>query len=568
MCPHCRSNYTIMLLIMEEKQVGIDGNLEIRVLSSLEKVFADEELRAAPFSRISVLRNEVCSFQTAYRWHGDMQKGVKVSAISAISEHITIRTVGLMPSEMPCYADHDDNILRTTPGLYPDILMPYGDDGLTLLPGQWRSVWITVRSDGILKPGKYPIRIEFRNKNGEELSSEEFNLEILDAVLPKQTLLHTEWLHTDCISTWYGAEVFSPRYWELAEKYIASAEKHGVNMILTPIFTPPLDTAVGGERPTVQLIDVTVVNNEYRFGFENLERWIDICAKNGIGYFEFSHLFTQWGAQHAPKILADVDGKMERIFGWDTDASGPEYKKFLSQMLQELLMFIKESGLEDCCYFHVSDEPLPQYLKEQQSANEIVEKYLKDFNVIDAVSDFDIYKKSFVKTPVAAIKNIEPFIENETEDLWAYYSCSQYKNVSNRFFNMPSARNRIIGFQLYKFIIKGFLHWGLNFWYSQFSRYPIDPFKVTDAGYAFPSGDAFLVYPGQDGPIDSIRYEVFCEALQDLRALQMLEEKIGRDAVLDLIDEGLDSPLTFHHYPQEAEWILLKREQINRLIAE
>ena len=75
---------------------------------------------------------------------------------------------------------------------------------------------------------------------------------------------------------------------------------------------------------------------------------------------------------------------------------------------------------------------------------------------------------------------------------------------------------------------------------------------MTDAGYAFPSGDTFLVYPGQDGPLDSIRYEVLCEAIQDLRALHKLEEKIGRNSVIDLIDEGLDTPLTFKRLSERS----------------
>ena len=134
---------------------------------------------------------------------------------------------------------------------------------------------------------------------------------------------------------------------------------------------------------------------------------------------------------------------------------------------------------------------------------------------------------------------------------------------------MPSARNRILGIQLYKFDIVGFLQWGYNFWYSQYSRYPIDPFKVTDAGYAFPSGDAFIVYPGEDGrPLESLRLKVFYEAIQDLRALRLLEELIGREAVMEMLEEDVDEPITFKRYPTDAEWLLNKREQINRKIAE
>ena len=42
-------------------------------------------------------------------------------------------------------------------------------------------------------------------------------------------------------------------------------------MLLTPVFTPPLDTAIGGERRTVQLVDVHVTENGYTFGFDKFE---------------------------------------------------------------------------------------------------------------------------------------------------------------------------------------------------------------------------------------------------------------------------------------------------------
>ena len=140
--------------------------------------------------------------------------------------------------------------------------------------------------------------------------------------------------------------------------------------------------------------------------------------------------------------------------------------------------------------------------------------------------------------------------------------------VSNRFMAMPSARNRIIGVQLYKFDIIGFLHWGYNFYNSQFSYRHIDPYQVTDADYAFPSGDPFLVYPGPDGaPEESIRQMVFYEALCDLRALRLLESLTSREHVLELIEDGLGEPLTFKVYPKSDAWLLDLRRRGNREIA-
>ncbi|HBN82601.1 MAG TPA: hypothetical protein DDZ89_02055, partial [Clostridiales bacterium] len=133
---------------------------------------------------------------------------------------------------------------------------------------------------------------------------------------------------------------------------------------------------------------------------------------------------------------------------------------------------------------------------------------------------------------------------------------------------MPSARNRIIGLQLYKFDIVGFLQWGYNFWYSHLSRYPIDPFRVTDGGFWVPAGDAYSVYPGANGPLESIRLEVFFEALQDLSALNLLGEYIGKDELIKVLEQDLDQPLTFDEYPKEAEWLLNKREEINKRLQE
>ncbi len=549
------------MIVLEKNE-----KLKLRVLSSLEKVFSDEELKSPQCDTGSMLANEIYSFQVAYNWNDIMLKNANVKVVSELSSWITIRKVQLIPSEMPCYGDHDANVLRNTPGLYPDALINMDVEGLALLPRQWRSIWITINPDCKVDAGIYPINIIFHTESGEVLGEAAYKLEIISAKLPKQTLIHTQWFHTDCIATWYGIDVFSEEYWNRVEQYIQTAAKHGINMILTPLFTPPLDTEVGGERPTVQLVDVEKSGYTYKFGFDRLKRWIDLCKLNGIEYFEFSHLFTQWGAAHAPKIMAIENGKEKRIFGWDTDATGEEYKEFLEQFLPELVCLIKEQGIEKQSYFHVSDEPGVYHIETYKSASNIIEKYLHEFRIIDALSDYKFYETGIVKNPIPASNHIGPFLENNVPGLWTYYCCAQQHDVSNRFFNMPSARNRIIGMQLYKFDIKGFLHWGYNFWYSQYSRYAIDPFKVTDAGCAFPSGDAFLVYPSNEGPIESLRLEVFYEALQDLRALKLLEELIGRDAVLDILEKELEKPITFSEYPKDAQWLLRKREEINKRI--
>ncbi len=551
-------------------QKDMNERLEIIVLDSLAKVFADQ--RPGPGDLLkdaSMLRNEVFSFQAAVCWNDFLLKDVNVEIVSDLAAFCTIYSVGLVPSELPCYPDHDEDVLRATPGLYPDPLYKLGNDFRTdFLPAQWRSYWIEIDLKGCSGDlsGPKDLQIRFSSSAGVLLGSAKTEIRVINAFLPGQKLIYTDWLHADCISTYYEVEVWSERHWDLLGKYISEACGHGMNMLLTPVFTPPLDTLPGGERPTVQLVDVYRSKDGFRFGFDRLGRWFDLALSCGICYFEISHLFTQWGAKHAPKIICSEDGQPVQIFGWDTDAAGKEYTCFLRSFLPALMAYIRSKGLEGRCFYHVSDEPCADHIDSYSAASSVIRELAGDAPVIDALSDLDFYSKDLIAKPIPATDHIEPFLSAGIDDLWTYYCCGQYKGVSNRFFDMPSSRNRILGLQLYKFNIEGFLHWGYNFWYTQFSARPVDPYKVTDAGYAFPSGDAFCVYPGENGPVPSLRLKVFREALQDMQAAKLLESLIGREKVLEIIEEHVDGKISFDSYPRDAAWLLEVRERINEEI--
>lgn len=536
------------------------SKFDIKVLSSLLKVFPDEE-PLEECSQASALKGEYFSFQIAYK-SKELMRNITMSIESDLKNNVSVYSVGFAPSELTCYPDHDEFLIRTSPGLYPDPLYPV-QGYIAALPEQWRAVWLTIRVPDDSTPGSHRIKVSFYEGSEKFLNSGTLNLDIIDAVLPEQKLLHTEWFYTDCLATWYNVEAFSEEHFRIIEKYIECYADYGMNMILTPLFTPPVETEVGMERLTVQLVKVIKKGDTYSFDFALLERWIKLCKVKGIKYFELCHLFTQWGAAHAPKIMAEVDGEIKQIFGWETEAADEEYGNFLSQFLPELKSFISSRGLDSFVYYHISDEPNLSNIENYTKARERISS---DVNIMDALSDYEFYKKGLVNCPVSSTEHIGTFIENKVENLWAYYCCCEYRKLSNRFFNMPSARTRIIGMQLYKYGICGFLHWGFNHWYSQRSIYKLDPFKITDAGLAFPSGDAFLVYPGSDGPIGSIRLELMRESMQDVRALELLESLAGKNCVMEILERT--GRLTFTEYERSNDWLIKTREMINNAIRE
>lgn len=538
----------------------------IKLLSSLEKVFPDKEPPSAPECTVlSALWGESVSFQAAYySKQAHITRG-RLKVESDLGDRVTVRGVNLVPSMKPTHTEVDDNYLRTAPGLYPDLLRKLHNDLVWFPAQQWHSLWFEVDVDKSVPAGEHTITISIIGETDDTLlCSTTAAITVYAVELPPQKLIRTEWFHTDCLSTYYGIETWSQRHWEIIESFIHTAVKRGINMILTPVHTPPLDTAVGGERPTVQLIDITVENGKYSFNFDKLKRWVEICERNGVEYYEIAHLFSQWGATCAPKIMATVDGEYKKLFGWHTPAVGGDYTPFLQLYVKAIIEKMTEWGLIDRTYFHISDEPYMGTLETYKAALESVKDVLAGQKRMDALSDYEFYKQGLVPLPVPSNNHIDHFIENNVPNLWTYYCTSQWNKVSNRYFSMPSSRNRVIGLQMYLYDIVGFLQWGYNFYYSQQSIYPINPYAVTDSVGAFPSGDPFMVYPGDDGnPEESLRLVVFYNAISDMRALQLLESLKGREFVLALVNEGLSSPITFTEYPKSDFYYIQLRNLIN-----
>ncbi len=533
------------------------------LLSSLVKVFKDKEPNFKEFSSFSCLKNEVFSFQVALCPEAAEEAQVSFKIESELEKNITPYFVKNIPFRRNKKHDYDSFHYDLNRKEFPDLLEPT-ESSLTLKENEWSSLWFEYKPNGDVSD-KHPIKITITS-NGKAIEKL-FTLDIIDCDLPKQELLYTNWFHNDCLCTYYKVDVFSDKYWRIVENYIRNAAEHGVNMLLTPIFTPPLDTAVGGERPTVQLVKVTKENAEYSFDFTNFRKYVRLCLDCGIEAFEISHFFTQWGAKHAPKIIATVNGKEKRIFGWETKASGKAYKAFLTAFAPTFKKEVEELGIKDKCWLHVSDEPNESQIKEYKKAANIIRELFSDFNMLDALSDIKYYKNGLIKTPVCG-EDVADIFRPEVKDFWTYYCCTQIHDfLPNRMFAQPSLRNRVLGVLLYKYDAKGFLQWGHNFWYSQYSIKPINPFKITDAGGSFPAGDSYMVYPGKDGsPLNSLRHLVFNEGFQDLRALKLLESLTSREYVLNLIEQGLDIPLSFKTYPHEQEWLLALRERINKEI--
>ena len=552
--------------------------LKTKIVSSLTKVYTDsviEELDA--FGGFSLLKGERISFQLVTQYvkeAGDgkfMERKLYTPRISgALAKYVTLREVRNVGVEFPTLPDlADDNYERLTPGLYPDVLAPLNNGGKvnarTLFP---TAVWVDVTlPEDASEVGESELKIELVNDEGEVEGAESVTVEVINASLPEQTLLFTQWFHCDTLANYYDVEVWSEKHWKIIENFARVAVKNGINMLLTPVFTPPLDTPIGGERLTTQLVGVTVDGGKYSFNFDLLDRWVAMCDRIGVKYFEISHLFTQWGAKHAPKIMATVDGEYKRIFGWETDAQADEYVSFLRLFLTEFIAHMKKNGNDKRCYFHVSDEPVKDQIESYCKAKNSIKDLLEGYVTMDALSDYEFFEKGIVSTPISNINSIANFVDKGITNLWGYYCCGECSGVSNRLIAMPSCRNRSIGMQMYKYGLAGFLQWGFNFFANQNCVDTVDPFINIGGDNWVPAGDTSSVYPGFRGTaLESLRIVVFHDALEDMRAMQLCESLYSKEEVVAEIEKIFGQTLTFYTCAKDGETVLRIREKINEMI--
>ena len=510
--------------------------------SSLERQFPLGRPGRAQSLTIPAARNSRVSFQACIRLTDMTTVHAAASAPKGLS--VGVRRVGYVP--MP---HHNTRTARGErdgrgfiPGYVPDPL--FDEDTATAVPGETVAFWITVKVSRGAKPGKKTVRVRV-SADGRKLATLEATILVSKVVLRKRKDFHvTHWFYADALCDWYRVKPFERAFWPTCERYMGDCADHGQDVIYVPVFTPPLD---GVKRPTQLLGVKRDKSGSYTFDWRNVKRWIATAKRAGLTHFEWTHLFTQWGAANAIRIYDDPE-KEHLLWPTTTGATSKTYRGFLAQFLPAHERFLRREKLMTRSFFHLSDEPHgDEHRTNYRKARAMLRELAPWMKVMDALSEIEFGREGLVDIPIPSIRVTKQFWKEKLPS-WTYFCCGPRGKYLQRLFDTPLTKIRMSGPLFYRFGVGGFLHWGYNYWYQSQTRNVIDPFTVSD-GMKWPGwahGDTFLVYPGPDGPIDSIRWEVFAESLQDYTLLQTL----GIDP-----DGKLLAPLKdFNRFPKDGKW--------------
>ncbi|MBE6695347.1 MAG: DUF4091 domain-containing protein [Ruminococcaceae bacterium] len=476
-----------------------------------------------------------------------------------VARNIKVQYIGLVPApyDMPPVGDGvysgDDYYELRPEKIYPDVLEDVDIKRIHSAPNFNQGFFLTITDSDRIPVGDSEVKVTFC-VNNEKFAETSFTIRKLAVSLPKQKCISGAWMHYDSIAAQHNVRLFGKPFYKVFASYLDAAAYSGQNMILVPIFTPALDTDIGHERRTAQLLEICEdEDGNFTFDFSAMHEFIEFVKSHGMEYLEMPPLFTQWGALNTPKIMVcGTDGRLRRRFGWETEALSDDYRRFLSALLPALIKELRDIGMEENTFFHISDEPKAKNLEHYKACKAFVMPLLGDkCRTLDACG-VDFAGNSPREYAVAVVYRLHEFIDAGIRPLCTYFCCSPTgKYFPNRFLAMPLPRLLSLGVSLWRHDIDLFLHWGFNFFNSFNSRRETSPYNNTTCDMTYCAGDGFIVYPdnGRKACNRSIRLVATREMFRVAKMLYLLEEKIGREAVTAFLEtEGF---ISLTEYPRE-----------------
>jgi len=521
--------------------------------SSLKRVFP----ASAPGTtnlHLLAARNSRIAFQACLRNRRVHPLSVECSVAGADDLQATVRRVGYVPL-LHFTTDTDAAELDGAgllPGLVPDPLFP--EAKASVAPWENQSFWITLTIPADARPGTRELTARYTFHNGKQRAELPVRLEIVPRVIqPRHDFDVIHWWRGEAIWDYYKTGMFDEKWWQLTRAYLADMLAHGSDVVYVPIFFNRRETF---QRPC-QLLGITSPQPDvYQFDWAQVKRFTDMAKDVGFRKFEWSHLWIYWGVENPIRAYTQRDGKWVMLWPPDTKATSDTYLAFLKQFLPAFHRFLTEENLLAASYFHLSDEPSGgQHIENYKRARKVLRELAPWMKVMDALSDVRYGREGLTDIPIPIVSSAQAYIDEKIPH-WVYYCCAPQGPWLNRFLDTPLPKVRMSGWLFYRLGAKGFLHWGYNYWHKIEQEVMTDPF--TDASAAawpmIPYGDPFMVYPGEAGPIDSIRWEVFAESLQDYALLQSAGIRP---------DDPLLAPLkTYADFPKTEEWLRSATEAV------
>ncbi len=379
------------------------------------------------------------------------------------------------------------------------------------------NIKIPIEKDLIVKNHKLNFKISI---NGKEYNLK-LKINIYNTLIPNldsSNFFYTNWFNLSKMEEYHNLDRWSTEWYSMLDKYAKIMASGRQNCVKIP-----------GEL-------INLKNGEIFLDEEKMISFVNVFLKYGFKYFESPHLLGRgknddWGN---PELITKL-----RNVGYYTE----EGKNEIEIITKKIKNFTEKYNLTTQWLQHIADEPTSVNAKCYSDVSMQIKKIYPKIKIMEATNTRESLGNAIdIWCPI-----INDFQENEDffrsreklgEKVLVYTCLVPGGKWLNRTLDMEKIRQVYFGWGGSKYNTMGYLHWGLN-------QYKADPFNqsvikhpspVAGPNNFLPAGDTHVIYPGEEGPLSSLRFEAHRIGCEDYELLEMLK-KIDFDFHKKIIDK-------------------------------
>ena len=477
----------------------------------------------------------------------------------------------------------------SVPGLWPDPLPPINEP-IELEADKNQPFWIRVKVPRKVPAGAYTGSIHLAAQNYS--ADVKLRVKVYDFVLPDRMTCTTAFGFSTSNVFRYQKLSDSKHRRQVLDKYWASFGAHHIS----PYNPAPLDEL----KVTWPKVTESLEPEQLKPVFD-WTAW-DKAMERGIDYYHFNSFRLSipglgggtFHSRREPELLG---------FSEDT----PHYKAAFDAYCRDVQEHLREKGWLDEAFIYWFDEPAPKDYEFVMNGFAKLKRAAGDINrMLTEQVEPNLIGGPNIWCPVSNNYKHEPAEQRRRhgEKFWWYICTGPKAPYCTLFIDHPGTELRVWLWQSWKRKINGILVWQTNYWTSSAAypdrEHPQNPYQDPmgwRSGYSTPkgakkpwgNGDGRFIYPPEsaadahptepvlEGPVESIRWEMLRDGIEDYEYLAILSRllKAKKDkltpqqrkkyiALLEVPESITTDMTTFTKDPAPIE---ARRDRIARAIA-
>jgi hypothetical protein len=387
-----------------------------------------------------------------------------------------------------------------------DILDPV--ESLPLPAGGNRPVWITLDVPHDAGPGEY--RGEFTILSDRLRVIIPLRLHVLSATLPppQRWSFHLDlWQHPQAVARWHDVPAWSDTHLDLLEPSMKRLAAAGQKTITCAIIEEPWNGQTYDRFPTM-IEWRRKTDGSWSYDYRIFDRWVSFMSERcGLSDARI-HCYSMlpWSLK-----FRYFDERENRHVDLALQPGTPDYDAFWGRFLEDFTRHLKRKGWWDRTRIAVDERPDAQ----MRGALATLAKHAPGLRVASAIDrPSDLTKDVDDISPV--ISHTDRFPRALLDERRAagrkttFYVCTQ-PPVPNTFTFSPPAEAEWLPLFAAANGFDGLLRWAFHSWVE-------NPLVSTDFT-SWPSGDCFLVYPGDRS---SVRFERLRDGIESFEKIRLL----------------------------------------------